>query len=64
VASSSPGNNDDYVRWDLGNVRGLGRKRFVRVDLDPETGQEVKIYELVDDDEWNDLIDRDLFGLR
>lgn len=52
---SSHGDADpDWLSWERGNLRGLpGRKRFVRVEKDPETGLDVNIYELVDDtDEW------------
>jgi hypothetical protein len=57
VASSSAGSDDGFAQWDRGNKRGLGHKRFVRKDTDPETGELVDVYELVDDDEWNDKID-------
>ena len=45
--------DEDYARWDAGNIRGLGkRRRFVRVEKDAD-GNEVNVYELADDDEWN-----------
>lgn len=51
--SLSVGNDDvDYARWDAGNIRGLGkRRRFVRVEKDA-SGNDVNVYELIDDDEW------------
>lgn len=46
---------EDYARWDAGTLRGLGkRRRFVRVEKDAQ-GNEVNVYELIDDDEWNTL---------
>jgi hypothetical protein len=51
VALSDPG-DQDYAQWDRGNIRGIGRRRFVRRDIDPETGLEADIYELVDE-EWD-----------
>lgn len=49
----SVGNEDaDYARWDAGNLRGLGkRRRFVRTEKDAN-GNDVNIYELIDDEEW------------
>lgn len=44
--------NPEYTQWEKGNVRGLGkRKRFVRTEKD-ENGNDVNVYEVVDDDEW------------
>lgn len=44
--------DEDYARWDAGNLRGLGkRRRFVRVEKDAQ-GNEVNVYELIDDEEW------------
>ena len=48
--SSSPGNEDELAA--PFKMKGLThRRRFVRVDKD-EYGNEVKVYELEDDDEW------------
>lgn len=44
--------DEEYARWNAGNIRGIGkRKRFVRREKDAD-GNEVNVYELVDDDEW------------
>lgn len=46
---------EDYARWDAGNLRGLGkRRRFVRTELDAD-GNQINVYELIDDDEWNTI---------
>jgi hypothetical protein len=43
--------DEEYARWERGNIRGLGSKRrFVGTDRDPETGQQVNIYEFTDDE--------------
>jgi len=43
-------------RLERKNIRGLGkRKRLVRVEVDPDTGHEVNVYEIVKDDEWGEL---------
>lgn len=41
-----------YLDWERGNLRGLGRRKFVGRDTDPVTGQQVDVYELAEDDEW------------
>jgi hypothetical protein len=61
VALSGAG-DPDYAQWDRGNIRGPGRKRFVGTDVDPETGEKVNVYQLDSDDEWNDLVDWDLWS--
>lgn len=49
--------DEEYARWDAGNIRGIGRRRFVGVDKD-EDGREINIYELPENDEWNSKADK------
>lgn len=45
--------NEEYARWDAGNIRGLGKKRrFVGKEKDAD-GREINVYEVVDE-EWDD----------
>jgi hypothetical protein len=49
VAGSLPGDDAVFHAWDRGNIRDLGRRRFVRVDHDEE-GREIHIFEIIDDE--------------
>lgn len=45
---------DENLDWGYGCNRGLGKRRFVRMDTD-EDGREVAVYELQDDDGFGSL---------
>jgi hypothetical protein len=46
--------DEEYARWERGNLRGLNAKRrFVGTDKDPETGQQINVYEFMEDDEFD-----------
>ena len=44
--------DSNYLNWERGNIRGVGRRRLVGREPDPATGELVDVYELVEDDEW------------
>jgi hypothetical protein len=53
-------NDQEYAQWERGNIRGLSAKRkFVGTDRDPETGQQVNVYEFQDEDEWGNTLPQD-----
>lgn len=46
--------DEEYARWERGNIRGLGSKRrFVGMDKDPDTGHDVNVYEFIEDEEFD-----------
>jgi hypothetical protein len=49
VAGFNPGSDAEFAAWDRGNIRDLGKRRFVRVDRDEE-GREVHVFQIVDDE--------------